>query len=228
MTELTDARMERVKQDIATINAAKDHDVVRVSRDTINNAQMWGGIVEFINKRKEEMYDGIVEQWHEDMDRAYEAQPESLKKQMRAARTRGEQRSDAMWAHGGEQVERTIWRAPPDVTAWGDDDPLFKQTWSPIDRNRIMTIRQRLVDRAKLKKVFNEAIWRGAVILWKPSLEKIRPRPDAVTHICVLMSNVWGENPPYIEVVSHTASGKCYDPPEALDYVYSIKPVWEL
>ena len=69
-------------------------------------------LVELIKKRKEAMYDGIVEQWHEHMDRAYEAQSESLKRQMEAAEK--ERRNGVLEQWDGPPPCRIarLWRRP--------------------------------------------------------------------------------------------------------------------
>lgn len=93
-----------------------------------------------------------------------------------------------------------------DVTAWGEDE-----------RNQAIKIHQREADNAKFRKLFDEALRLGAVIVWKPSIPLMVEYPRPLLALFSRMQDAWGELPPYIELV--------YEP---FPDVYSIKPVWEL
>ncbi len=165
-------------------------------------------LVELIKKRKEAMYDGIAKQWHEHMDQAYEAQSDSLKEQMQAARFRAEK---APIMDLCNKAEDACWAKPVDVTAWGE-----------AERPRyVIGLLITEAAKANLVDVLSEAMISGAVILWRDGLpENMRFVPLRLGLICKRMIKVWGELPPYIEVTGTTGNRDSAR--------YSIKPVWEL
>ena len=95
-----------------------------------------------------------------------------------------------------------------DVTAWGDAERKWYNPYQSIPFARIT------IHAAKLVRVFDVAYEMGGIIAWVPDGTVI---PEAVGEIVTRIQNVWGDQPPYIEVVG-----------EPHRQVYSIKPVWEL
>ena len=173
-------------------------------------------LVELIKKRKEAMYDGIAEQWHEHMDRAYEEQSDSLKEQMQVHRQRHEEKRAAE----AEHYEEEMWAKPVDVTAWEEHSPSYEDMFgdsSITALDREIFCAYPLIRKAFLVNVFEEARRVSkSLIVWKDSLPPKRHYPKAIGKLLQFMEDTWGEQPPYIEVRY-----------EAKRYGYSIKPVWE-
>ncbi len=165
-------------------------------------------LIELIKKRKEEFVQQI-DGW---ADRMYEAQPESLKRQMAEAQEKARLRVEADWDKAGERMEDMVWRDPADITAWGDAERpeyTIDYLWEEADE-------------ANLEALFDESFLTGALIVWHGNMPAWSFCPPPIERLRRRMEKVWGELPPHIEI-SDISSDKKHG-----GGYYSIKPVWEL